>query len=159
MASDAQINQIEVLSSFATGLANFSASITNNSNAFVVLMTEKLSDLRLIEKNADDICQQIIEERKELFHDYASIAGSDNHAMHNHMLSKLQDAEQKEREAKRLYAIIHQNVLVAHNMVMNMIDKTKQFNNDTTNNVEKGITFIKRSQANLEEYKSHEKGI
>ena len=159
MASDAQINQIEVLSSFAVGLANFSESITSNSNAFVVLITEKLSDLRLIEKKADDICQQIIEERKKLFHDYASIAGSDNHAMHNHMLSQLQDAEQKEREAKRLFAIIHQNVLVAHNMVITMIDRTKQFNKETTNNVEKGITFIKRSQASLEEYKSHEKSI
>lgn len=159
MASDAQINQIEVLSSFAAGLANFSESVAGNSNAFVTLITEKLSELRLIEKKADEICQQIEEERKELFHEYAAIAGSDDRAMHNYMLSQLQDAEQKEREAKRLLAIIHQNVLVAHNMVITMIDKTKQFNKETTNNVEKGITFIKRSQANLEEYKSHEKNI
>lgn len=159
MASDAQINQIEVLSSFAVGLANFSESITSNSNAFVVLMSEKLSDLRLIEKKADDICQQIIAERKAMFHDYAAIAGSNDYGGHNYMLAQLQDAEQKEREAKRLFAIIHQNVLVAHNMVMTMIDKTKQFNKETTSNVEKGITFIKRSQASLEEYKSHEKSI
>lgn len=159
MASDAQINQIEVLSSFAAGLANFSESITSNSNAFVVLITEKLSELRLIEKKADDICQQVIAERKKMFHDYASIAGSDDRAMHNHMLAQLQDAEQKEREAKRLCAIIHQNVLVAHGAVTAMIDKTKQFGKETTDNVEKGITFLKRSQASLEQYKSTEKKI
>ena len=159
MASDAQINQIEVLSSFAVGLANFSESVAGNSNAFVTLITEKLSELRLIEKKADEICRQIEAERKETFHDYAAIAGSDDQMMHNYMITQLQDAEEKEREAKRLYGIIHQNVLVAHNMVITMIDRTKQFNKETTNNVEKGITFIKRSQASLEEYKSHEKSI
>lgn len=159
MASDAQINQIEVLSSFAVGLANFSESITNNSNAFVTLITEKLSELRLIEKKAEEICRQIEEERKEAFHAYAAIAGCDDPMMHNQMLCQLQDAEQKEREAKRLFEIIHQNVLVAYNMVSTMIDRTKQFNKETTNNVEKGLTFIKRSQASLEEYKSHEKSI
>jgi hypothetical protein len=159
MASDAQINQIEVLSSFAVGLANFSESITSNSNAFVVLMSEKLSDLRLIEKKADDICQQIIAERKAMFHDYASIAGLNDYGRHNYMLAQLQDAEQKEREAKRLLAIIHQNVLVAHGAVIAMVDKTKQFDKEINNNVEKGVSFLKHSQANLEEYKSHEKSI
>ena len=55
MAADAQINQIEVLSSFAVGLANFSESVTGNSNAFVTLITEKMSELRLIEKKADEL--------------------------------------------------------------------------------------------------------
>lgn len=159
MAADAQINQIEVLSSFAVGLANFSESVTGNSNAFVTLVTEKLSELRLIEKKADEICRQIETERKEAFHDYAAIAGGDDHMMQNQMLVHLQDAEQKEREAKRLLGIIHQNVLVAHGAVIAMIDKTKQFGKETADNVEKGITFLKRSQANLEEYKSHEKNI
>lgn len=159
MASDAQINQIELLSSFAVGLANFSESITSNSNAFVVMITEKLSELRVIEKKAEEICRQIEEERKEAFREYAAIAGSDDVEMHNQMLVQLQDIEQKEREAKRLYESIRQNVLVAYNMVTTMIDRTKQFNKETTNNVEKGLTFIKRSQASLEEYKSHEKSI
>lgn len=159
MASDAQINQIEVLSSFAVGLANFSESVTGNSNAFVTLITEKMSELRLIEKKADELCRQIEEERQKAFHSYAAIAGSDNHMMYNQMLVQLQDTEQKEREAKRLFSIIHQNVLVAHGAVIAMIDKTKQFGKETADNVEKGLTFLKRSQANLEEYKSHEKRI
>ena len=79
--------------------------------------------------------------------------------MYNYRLTHLQDAEQKEREAKHLFGIIHQNVLVAHGAVIAMIDKTKQFGKETTHNVEKGIAFLKRSQANLEEYKSHEKSI
>lgn len=159
MASDAQINQIEVLSSFAVGLANFSESVVGNSNAFVTLITEKMSELRLIEKKADEICRQIEAERKETFHDYAAIAGSDDHMMHNYMITQLQDTEQKEREAKRLLGIIHQNVLVAHGAVIAMIDKTKQFSKETTDNVEKGITFLKRSRTSLEEYKSNEKKV
>ena len=159
MASDAQISQIEVLPSFVGELANFSESVAGNSNAFVTLITEKLSELRLIEKKADEICRQIEAERKEAFHDYAAIAGGDDHMMYNYRLTHLQDAEQKEREAKHLFGIIHQNVLVAHGAVIAMIDKTKQFGKETTHNVEKGIAFLKRSQANLEEYKSHEKSI
>jgi len=159
MAADAQINQIEVLSSFAVGLANFSESVASNSNAFVTLITEKMSELRLIDKKADEICRQIEAERKEAFHDYAAVAGGDDQMMHNSMLVQLQDAEEKEREAKRLYGIIHQNVLVAHGAVIAMIDKTKQFSKETTDNVEKGITFLKRSQASLEQYKSSEKKI
>lgn len=159
MASDAQINQIELFSSFAVGLANFSESVAGNSNAFVTLITEKMSELRLIDKKAEEICRQIEDERKETFHDYAAIAGSDDQMMHNYMITQLQDAEEKEREAKRLYGIIHQNVLVAHGAVIAMIDKTKQFGKETTDNVEKGITFLKRSQASLEEYKSNEKKV
>ena len=75
------------------------------------------------------------------------------------MITQLQDAEEKEREAKRLYGIIHQNVLVAHGAVIAMIDKTKQFGKETNDNVEKGITFLKRPQASLEEYKSNEKKV
>ena len=159
MASDAQINQIEVLSSFAAGLANFSESVTSNSTSFVILITEKLSELRLVEKKAEEICRQIEEQRKELFHSYAAVAASDDPSMRNQMRVALQDAEQKEREAKRLFAIIHQNVLVAHGAVTAMIDKTKQFNKETSNNVEKGIAFLKKSQANLEQYKINEKKV
>ena len=159
MASDAQINQIELLSSFVQGLANFSESITSNSNAFVVMITEKLSELRVIEKKAEEICRQIEEERKEAFHEYAAIAESDDVEMHNQMLVQLQDVEQKEREAKRLYEIIRQNVLVAHGAVIAMIDKTKQFSKETSNNVEKGIAFVKRSQMTLEQYKENERKI
>lgn len=159
MASDAQINQIELLSSFVQGLANFSESITSNSNAFVVMITEKLSELRVIEKKAEEICRQIEEERKEAFREYAAIAGSDDVEMHNQMLVQLQDVEQKEREAKRLYESIRQNVLVAHGAVIAMIDKTKQFSKETSNNVEKGIAFVKRSQMTLEQYKENERKI
>ena len=159
MASDAQINQIEVLSSFAVGLANFSESITSNTNSFVVLITEKLSELRVIEKKADEICRQIEKQRKQLFDAYASIAGSDDNDMRNRLSVQLQDVEQKEREAKRLCALIRQNVLVAHGAVTAMIDKTKQFSKETTNEVEKGVAFLKRSQASLEQYKENEKTV
>ena len=159
MASDAQINQIEVLSSFAAGLANFSESITSNTNSFAVLITEKLSELRVIEKKADEICQQIEKRRKQIFEAYASVAGSDDNYMRNQLSVQLQDAEQKEREAKRLCALIHQNVLVAHGAVTAMIDKTKQFSKETTNNAEKGIAFVKKSQASLEQYKENEKKV
>ena len=159
MASDAQINQIEVLSSFAVGLANFSESITSNTNSFVVLITEKLSELRVIEKKAEEICHQIEEQRKQLFHAYADIAAEGDPYIRNQMRVQLQDAEQKEREAKRLFAIIHQNVLVAHGAVTAMIDKTKQFSKETTNEVEKGVAFVKRSQASLEQYKENEKKV
>ena len=159
MASDAQINQIEVLSSFAVGLANFSESVTNNSNAFVTLITEKLSELRAIEKKADEICRQISAQRLQLFNEYASVAGSDDNYTRNRLSVLLQEAEQKEREAKRLCSTIHQNVLVAHGAVIAMIDQTKQFSKATTNNVEKGVAFLKRSQANLDEYKSNQKKV
>lgn len=159
MASDAQINQIEVLSSFAVGLANFSESVTSDSNAFVILITEKLSELRVIEKKAEEICRQIEEQRKGLFHAYAKIAASEDSSLRNQMRVQLQDAEQKEREAKRLYTVIHQNVLVAHGAVTAMIDKTKQFNKESTNSVEKGIAFLKKSQASLEQYKANEKKV
>lgn len=159
MASDAQINQIEVLSSFAAGLANFSESITSNSNSFVTMITEKLSELRVIEKKANEICRQVEEQRKKIFNEYASIAGSDDNYMRNQLSVLLQDAERKEREAKRLCSIIRQNVLVAHGAVTAMIDDTKQFSKETSNNVEKGIAFVKRSQVSLEQYKENEKQV
>lgn len=159
MASDAQINQIEVLSSFAVGLANFSESVAKNSNSFVILITEKLSELRLVEKKAEEICRQIEAERKQSFHAYADIAASGDPYLRRQMSVQLQDIEHKEREAKRLYAIIHQNVLVAHGAVTAMIDKTKQFNKEAANSVEKGRAFLKKSQANLEHYKANENKV
>ena len=58
MATDAQINQIEVLSSFAVNLSDFSSEVTAHSNAFVNLITEKMSELRLIQKKAEEICNE-----------------------------------------------------------------------------------------------------
>lgn len=159
MASDAQINQIEVLSSFAASLVNFSESITSNSNSFVVLITEKLSELRVMEKKANEICRQVEEQRKQISNAYASIAGTDDNSMRNRLSVQLQDAEQKEREAKRLYSVIRQNVLVTHGAVTAMIDNTKQFGKETSNNVEKGIAFVKRSQLSLEQYNENQKKV
>ena len=157
MALDAQINQIEVLTSFAVNLSNFSESVTGNSNAFITQITEKLSELRLTERKAEELCHQISSQRKQMFNDYAAIAASDNHEMRNRLLVALQDSEQKEREAKRCLSIIHQYVNVAHGAVIAMIDCTKQFNKDAANNAGKGISFLKLSQANLEKYKSNQK--
>ena len=55
MAVDAQINQIDLLSSFAKNLADFSEEITAHSNAFVNLITEKMSELRLTQRKAEEI--------------------------------------------------------------------------------------------------------
>lgn len=159
MATDAQISRIEQLTSFAVNLADFSESVTSNSNAFVSLITEKMSELRLTECKADEICQQITQERQKLFNDYASIAASYDLDLRRMLLLALQEAEQKEQIAKRCQAIIHQNVLVAHGAVIAMIDCTKQFNRDTTDNVEKGISFLKQSHANLEQYKSNQNRV
>ena len=156
MATDAQINQIDALSSFAINLANFSESVTRNSNAFAMLITEKLSELRLVERKAEEIYQQIINERKKKFDEYAYIAGSDNKELRNRLSVELQDLERKELVAKRCLSNIHQNVLVAHGATIAMIDQTKCFNRDVVNHVDMGVAFIKRSQVNLEQYKANQ---
>jgi hypothetical protein len=157
MATDAQINQIDALSSFIVNLANFSESVTSNSNAFATLITEKMSELRLVERKAEEICQQIINERKKKFDEYACIAGSNDNESRNKLSVELQDLERKELIAKRCLSNIHQNVLVAHGAVIAMIDQTKCFNRDAVNHVDKGVAFIKRSQVNLEQYKANQK--
>ena len=157
--ADAQINRIELLSSFAGELAKFSQSVTSNSTAFVNLITEKLSELRLMERKAEEICYQLTEQRKQLFHDYAAIAGYDDNVLHNKSLVLLQDAEEKERIANRCLATIHQNVGIAHSAVITMIDCTKQFEKSTTNEVEKGLAFLKKSQTTLEQYKKTQKKL
>jgi len=157
MATDAQINQIDTLSSFVVNLANFSESVTSNSNAFAMLITEKLSELRLVERKAEEICLQIINERKKKFDEYAYIAGANNNELRNRLSVELQDLERKELVAKRCLSNIKQNVLVAHGATIAMIDQTKCFNRDAVNHVEKGVAFIKRSQVNLEQYKANQK--
>ena len=152
MATDAQISQIDTLSSFIVNLANFSESVTSNSNAFATLITEKMSELRLAEQKAEKLCQQITNQRKKTFNEYADIASSTDHELRNRLSVSLQDLEQKERIAKRCLANIRQNVLVAHGAVIAMIDYTKKFNKETSNNIEKGVAFIKKSQVNLEQY-------
>ena len=159
MATDAQISQIEVLSSFAVNLANFSESVVGNSKAFVTLITEKLSELRLAERSAKEKCKQISQEREKLFMEYSRIAGGDNNEYRRQLLVAVKDAEHRERIAKRCCATIRQNVLVAHGAVIVMIDCAKQFSRDASNNAEKGISFLKQSGANLEQYKLNQSKI
>lgn len=154
MATDAQINQIEVLSSFAVNLSDFSSEVTAHSNAFVNLITEKMSELRLIQKKAEEICAAISEERKKAFHAYSEVASSDNNELRKKLLVKLEDAQDKEREAKRCLAVVLQNVGVAHGLVVDMIDHTKQYSKETMETSERGIVFLRQSQASLEQYKS-----
>ena len=159
MATDAQINQVEVLSSFAANLADFSEEVTAHSNAFVNLITEKLSELRVMQKKAEEICDQIVEQRKLAFYAYSAVASSDNHELRRKLLIELEDAQDLERDVKRCLSIINQNVGVAHGAVVSMIDNTKQFSKEANFNADKGITFIKKSQITLEQYKSNSKKV
>lgn len=157
MATDAQINQIEVLSSFAVNISDFSSEVTTHSNAFVNLITEKMSELRLIQKKAEEICAAISEQRKKAFHAYSEVASSDNHELRRQLQIILAEAEEKEREAKRCLSIITENVGVAHGRVVCMIDQTKQFSKEAMATSEKGIAFLKQSQTTLEQYQSNSK--
>ena len=157
MATDAQINQIDVLSSFVKNLADFSEEITAHSNAFVNLITEKMSELRLTQRKAEEIYREICEQRKAIFYAYAKVASSENHELRNELRRKLQDAEEKERIAQRCFYTINRNVEVAHGVVVCMIDNTKQLSKDAAVGSEKGIAFVKKSQMALEQYKSNSK--
>lgn len=159
MATDAQINQIEVLSAFAVNLSDFSSEVTAHSNAFVNLITEKLSELRLIQRKAEEICEEVSKERKAAFYAYSSVASSDNNALRKESLIDLEEAQDKEREAKRCLAVINQNVSVAHGLVVTMIDHTKQYSKEALATSEKGIAFLKQSQTTLEQYQSNSKKV
>ena len=154
MATDAQINQVEILSSFAANLADFSEEVKAHSNAFVNLITEKLSELRVMQKKANEICDDIAEQRKQAFYAYSEAASSENHELCRILLLRLEEVQEKERVAKRCVSIISDNVNVAHGAVVCMIDNTKLFSQNANVNAEKGIAFIKKSQVTLEQYKS-----
>lgn len=159
MATDAQINQIEVLSSFAVNLSDFSSEVTAHSKAFVNLVTEKMSELRLVQKKAEEICASLSEQRRLAFNAYSKVASSDIPELRKAMLIVLEEAEEKEREAKHCLAIITQNVGVAHGLVVTMIDHTKQYSKEALVTSEKGIAFLKQSQTTLEQYQSNSKKV
>lgn len=154
MATDAQISEIDVLSSFVRYLSDFSEAISSHSNSFTVLMTEKLSELDVIERKAEEMYHQIVHEHRSAFHDFASTP-SDDLELKRSRLCRVQEAARKEYIAQRCYGIIHQQHAVARNSVYVMIDKTKQFHRDTHSTAEQGVLFLKKSKESLEQYKSN----
>lgn len=159
MSADAQITQISSLTQYATQLGSFAESTAENSTAFVNLMTEKLYELREMQKKAQKIQRKVAADRQQLFSAYTAVAqNGDSHVVRN-LLVALQDAERKERIANRNLNLINSQVNVAHGAVMAIIDKNKLFKTEITQNVEKGRTFLQKIKIHLEQYTANPKQI
>lgn len=159
MSADAQITQISSLTQYVTQLGSFAESTTKNSTAFVNLMTEKLYELREMQKKAQKIQRKVAADRQQLFSAYTAVAqNGDSHAVRD-LLVALQDAERKERIANKNLSLINSQVNVAHGAVMAIIDKNKLFKTEITQNVEKGRMFLQKIKMHLEQYTANSKQI
>lgn len=159
MPTDAQIFQISSLTQYATGLGSFAESTAENSTAFVNLMTEKLYELKEMQKKAQKIQQEVAAERQRLFRAYAAAAQNGNRDDVRDLLKALQVAEQKERIANRNLSLINSQVNVAHGAVITIIDKNKLFKTEITQNVEKGRMFLQKIKIHLEQYMAYSRQI
>lgn len=158
MATDAKISEIDVLSSFVCHLSDFSEAISSHTNSFAVLMTEKLSELDVIKRKAEEMYHQIVHEYHSALNEYASTP-SDYLELRRMQLQRIQEAERKEKKAQRCYRIICLQHAVARNSVYVMIDSTKHFHRETHSTAEQGVLFLKKSKDSLEQYKSNSNQI
>jgi len=156
MTADAQISQVEQLTTYAKQLGDFAESISINTTAFVNLVTEKLFELKEMKKAAEKMQYQIAQQKQRLFHAYAEVAQNGEPEFKKKLLLDLQEAEEKERIANRKVGIIDLQVNVAHGAVMAIIDKNKHFRNEIGIRIEAGRSYINKASLLLEQYKDNQ---
>lgn len=155
MAADVSVTHIDSLSQFSSNLTKFAENLAQDTTVWMDVMSQKLAQLENTKINAHSILQKIQQEKMQMFRYYSNIANSNDRRLVSDALCKLKELERKEREALRCVANIDQQVVVARNMVLVMINFTKSFQNKINSQVEHGKRFILNSQIQLQQYKDN----
>ena len=75
------------------------------------------------------------------------------------LMAQKSELENKKNKAKRMHEIVRQQVAVAQGATVAIIDGTKLFQNKVKTNVDKGRQVIKKSVAQLEQYKETKRKV
>ena len=156
MAVDAKVSQIDELTAYAGKMQGFMESVSGNCTALSNLMVQKLDGLRKKLKKAEQMEAEAVAEYNALI---AAMARARDAHERQALMAKKSELENKKNKAKRMRETVSLQVAVAQGATMAIIDGTKAFQNKTKNNVDKGRQVIKKSVAQLNQYKESKKKI
>lgn len=158
MAEDAKVSQISELTAYAGKMQGFMESVSGNCTALSNLMVQKLDGLRKKLKQAEQMEAEAIAEYNALIDAMAKTANDDVQGRRA-LLAKKSYLENKKNKAKEMRSKVSQQVLSAQGATHAIIDATKNFQNKTKGNVDKGRQVIKKSVGQLELYHDMKKKV
>ena len=149
MAADASVKRTEELLVFSSFLQSFCDSMAKNGNSFSVLMTQKLEQLKNIQKGAIEVVEQLKEQEREAERAVAARPMREDyfdrvkacHAIHDKVLA-----------AKRYLGTINLQVQVAQSAVLCIIEDTKMFQDETKVIIDKGRNLLGEAYTQLKLY-------
>ena len=119
-------------------------------------MVQKLDGLRKKLKKAEQMEAEAVAEYNALI---KAMASASDEREKRALMVKKSELENKKNKAKRMREIVAQQVTVAQGATIAIIDGTKLFQNKVKTNVDKGKQVIKKSVAQLEQYKETKRKV
>lgn len=156
MAEDAKVSQVSELAAYASKMQGFMESVSGNSTALINTMVQKLDGLRKKLKKAEQMEAEAVAEYNALIKAMASVTDERERRT---LMAKKSELENKKNKAKRMYETVRLQVTVAQGATVAIIDGTKMFQNKVKTNVDKGKQVIKKSVAQLEQYKETKRKV
>ena len=156
MAEDAKVSQISELTAYAGKMQGFMESVSGNSTTLINTMVQKLDGLRKKLKKAEQMEAEAVAEYNALI---KAMASATDERESRALMAHKSELENKKNKAKRMHETVRLQVTVAQGATIAIIDGTKMFQNKVKTNVDKGKQVIKKSVAQLDQYKETKKKI
>jgi predicted transcriptional regulator len=156
MAEDAKVSQVSELTAYAGKMQGFMESVSGNSTALINTMVQKLDGLRKKLKKAEQMEAEAVAEYNALI---KAMASATDERESRALMAHKSELENKKNKAKRMHETVRLQVTVAQGATIAIIDGTKMFLNKVKTNVDKGKQVIKKSVAQLDQYKETKKKI
>jgi len=156
MADDAKVSQVSKLTAYAGKMQGFMESVSGNSTALINLMVQKLDGLRKKLKKAEQMESEAVAEYHALI---KAMASATDERERRALMAKKSELENKKNKAKRMHETVRLQVTVAQGATIAIIDGTKVFQNKVKDNVDKGRQVIKKSVAQLDQYKETKRKV
>ena len=156
MAEDAKVSQVSELTAYAGKMQGFMESVSGNSTALINTMVQKLDGLRKKLKKAEQMEAEAVAEYNALI---KAMASATDERESRALMAHKSELENKKNKAKRMHETVRLQVTVAQGATIAIIDSTKMFQNKVKTNVDKGKQVIKKSVAQLDQYKETKKKI
>ena len=156
MAEDAKVSQVSELTAYAGKMQGFMESVLGNSTALINTMVQKLDGLRKKLKKAEQMEAEAVAEYNALI---KAMASATDERESRALMAHKSELENKKNKAKRMHETVRLQVTVAQGATIAIIDSTKMFQNKVKTNVDKGKQVIKKSVAQLDQYKETKKKI
>lgn len=158
MAADAKIQRVEELAAYSNHLGGFIESMSKNFVSFNNVMMQKLEQLRIKVRKAEELEAEAKAECVECEREMA-YCSSEDVERRRELAMELREATRKRLAAQEMRSTVSSQYNVAQGAVRCMLDNTQMVQKNLREDIAKGRQLLKNASVQLEQYKDNSKKV